>query len=801
MLRIINKIDWMVRNEDKASSHINVISHYDDDTLLDKDGKLIKIIKLEGIDFVTRDEQTLDIYKNRRNNLLKNFSSEFAIYFWEVRRKKTVFPEGEFEEGFAKDVNEEYKKKIAQSDMFQSNLYLAVMTKPPEGFMNWGFNIFKWFSHKVDGAEKRSYFINRHQELCNVTRKIISSLDDYKPKLLGVYEKNSVLFSEPLEFISQLINFDGFPVPLNLCDAAQALPRHRLFFNHKAGVIEIRRVDGGKKFAAMLSIKAYSPITYQGLLDEISAMKIEYTASQSFRFYDRQIAKNRLRDQQKEMRQTKDESITQTEQITDAFDDAASGEVSFGAHHLTIACYADSQEKLNKDIAALVSRFSDLDIVCIRESVGCECAFWAQLPGNFGYILRAADISTKNMSALMSLHNYAVGNIKENHWIYPVTIFETLSGSPYYFNFHYKDVGNFLVFGATGSGKTVLVGFLILQSMKFGGKRVIFDKDRGLEILVKAMGGIYDRIKPGISTGFNPCQLDDTPENRKFLSLLFKKMLSGNGELLTESDSGLIENAIDGMYRLEKTERQLRHIASFFGTKRSGSIRMRFDQWYSNGPHAWLFDNAKDKLNLEPNVLGFDLGNILSDQECKTPALMYLTHRVSQALEGHRGMLFFDEGWVSLNDSYFDDILNDWSRTPRKKDNILGMATQVANDTVNSAVSKSINESASCKIFFPNSSADRNVYINDYGLSEYEYHLIKTMPDDQHYFLLIYGRSTNKQSVVIRANLSGMDNVISVISAREKLLALFDQILSEVGDDPKAWLPVFYARQKTGEEK
>ena len=76
-------------------------------------------------------------------------------------------------------------------------------------------------------------------------------------------------------------------------------------------------------------------------------------------------------------------------------------------------------------------------------------------------------------------------------------MFETLSGSPYYFNFHYKDVGNFLVFGAMGSGKTVLVGFLIAQSMKFGGKRIIFDKDRGLEILVRALGGIYETIKPG----------------------------------------------------------------------------------------------------------------------------------------------------------------------------------------------------------------------------------------------------------------------------------------------------------------
>ena len=796
MLRMIAKTDWRLRSEEQASRHINIVSHYSDDTLLDKSGKLIQIIKLQGIDAVTEGEETLDRYKNRRNNLLKNFSSEFALYFWEVRRKKVVFPEGNFESGFAHDMNEAYKKKIAESNLYYTDLYLAIITKPAEGIINLGFNWVNYLNHAVNKTERQHYLVKQHQALSNAARKIISTLADYKPRLLSVYEKNEMLFSEPLEFLSQLLNFDSVPVPLDINNAAIALPRHRLFFNHKAGVIEMRLSDGSHQFTAMLSLKAYQPVTYQGMLDEVSRLKMEYTLTQSYRFYDRHVAKTRLRDQQKEMRQTKDESITQTEQISEAFDDAASGEVGYGAHHLTIACFADSLDELNKNIAAIISRFSDIDVVSVRETVGSECAFWAQFPGNFSYVLRAADISTKNMAAFMSLHNSPMGKIKGNHWGDAVTILETQSGSPYYFNFHYKDVGNFLVFGAMGSGKTVLMGFLILQSMKFGGKRIIFDKDRGLEILVRAMNGVYERLKPGIPTGFNPCQLPDTSENRKFLSSLFKKLLTVNGETFIESDAALIEHVIDGMYRLERSERQFRHIASFFGAKKPGSLRNRFDQWHSDGAHAWLFDHVNDTLNLDPNILGFDLGHILADTDCKTPALMYLMYRVSAALYGHRGLLFFDEGWMGLSDPYFTDILNDWSRTPRKKDNIFGMATQVANDTVKSAVSQAINESAFCKIFFPNPSADRHVYINELGLSEREYQLVKTMPDDQHYFLLNYGRGANKESVILRLNLTGMDDLIAVISAREKTLQLLDEIRRDVEGDYQNWLPLFHIKRK-----
>jgi type IV secretion system protein VirB4 len=341
-----------------------------------------------------------------------------------------------------------------------------------------------------------------------------------------------------------------------------------------------------------------------------------------------------------------------------------------------------------------------------------------------------------------------------------------------------------------GSGKTVLIGFLILQSMKFGGKRILFDKDRGLEILVRAIG-TYERLRPGVKTGFNPCHLSDTPENRKFLSTLLKKMLTVNNEILDESEVILIERAIEGIYRYEKPFRQLCHLAPYFGTVKNNSLRARFDQWHSDGPHAWLFDNEKDSLNLSADVIGFDIGHLLNDKECKTPALMYMTYRTEQVLEGQRGLVFFDEGWYALEDDYFGRFINDLSRTPRKKNNIFGLATQVANDTVKLGTSKAIHESAFCKFFFPNPGADRAVYVDELGLSEHEYDLVKTLPDDQHYFLLVHGRGANKTSVVLRLNLEGIDWLVPVLSAREETLILLDRLLLEAGKDHRDWLPKF----------
>ncbi len=175
---------------------------------------------------------------------------------------------------------------------------------------------------------------------------------------------------------------------------------------------------------------------------------------------------------------------------------------------------------------------------------------------------------------------------------------------------------------------------------------------------------------------------------------------------------------------------------------------------------------------------------------------MYLLHRFSQQLEGQRGMIFIDEGWLALQDEYFKNIINDLSRTPRKKNNCFGLATQAAHDTSSSAIQAPINEAAACKVFFPNPMADRQTYIEGFGLTEREFELIKTLPDDSHYFLLNYGRG--KESVVLRANLQGLEDEIAVISGRQETVELLDAIRAEVGNDPKMWLPIFQQQRKAG---
>ncbi len=139
-----------------------------------------------------------------------------------------------------------------------------------------------------------------------------------------------------------------------------------------------------------------------------------------------------------------------------------------------------------------------MNVVWVREDLNLEPAFWAQLPGNFGYIARRAMISSLNYAGFFSGHNFPVGETERLHWGTPIALLETTSQTAYAFNFHVHDLGNFTVVGPSGSGKTVALAFLLGQAMRVRPtpRCVFFDKDRGAEIFIRALGGRYEVLTP-----------------------------------------------------------------------------------------------------------------------------------------------------------------------------------------------------------------------------------------------------------------------------------------------------------------
>lgn len=779
--------------EVSAAEFIPYKCHWNHNTVLTKQEWLLQVVKVSGFSFETADDEDVDIRKNIRNTLLKGMASgSFALYFHTVRRRKNAYEKDELhsdiENYFANVLDRSWKQKHSSGNTFVNDLYITIIRKADTAGAAILEHMFKKVQQKANQENWERDMREAFQDLDEMTGRVLTTLRDYSPRVLGCVETENGVFSEVLEFLGTIVNCGvSAPIHVPTTDVSHYLPTQRLFFGSRS--IEMRGSQG-TRYAGIVTIKEYGPKTFAGALDGFLRMPFEFIITQSFSFINRTVAIGQMQLQQNRMIQSEDKAVTQVHEISQALDMAMSGVIGFGEHHITVLCIEKNIKALENALNMAAVELSNTGAITVRERVNMEPSYWAQLPCNFDFIVRKAKINTINLASFASFHNYPTGKAKHNHWGDAVTVFDTTSGTPYYFNFHARDVGHTTIIGPTGAGKTVLMNFLCAQCQKFNCRMFFFDKDRGAEIFIRALGGIYTVIDPGGDCGFNPLQLEDNSENRTFLIDWLKSLASVNGEAISAEDQAYITAAIEGNYKLDKKDRKLSNIVAFLGLSGPGTLAGRVAMWHGKGSHAGVFDNPTDKLDFNTHsTFGFEMAELLKDKAALGPVLLYVFHKINISLDGTPSMIVLDEAWALIDNPIFAPKIKDWLKVLRKLNTFVIFATQSVEDASKSAISDTLIQQTATQIFLPNLKATR-IYMDAFMLSEREFTLIKTTDPGTRFFLV----KQNNDAVIARIDLSGMTDIINVLSGRADTVRILDEVRRQVGDEPENWLPIFCER-------
>lgn len=777
----------VIAHEKTAGFHLPYAAHVDDHTIETRDGLLMQIVGLRGLLFETADTGELNYRKDLRDAMLQAIgSSRFALYHHIVRRRVDMALDAEFPDRFSHDLDARWRERLATKQLYVNDLFLTLIRRPLQGRLGAADRVRSWFG-ELSSAQGASA-AGELRQLDAAREALVASLGSYAPRLLGVYSEGGSLCSEPLEFLSSLYNGEVRPVLLPQQDLGEYLPYRRVSFGQN--VVELGASGHVRRsFTGIVSIKDYAAQTAPGMFDETLRLPFEMTVSQSFAFVDRQMALGRMNLAMRRMRSAEDEAVSLRAELGQAKDDVAAGRAGFGEHHMTIAIHGGTLAEVDQGVAEVSASLADLGIVAVREDIALEPAFWAQFPANFKYIARRGLVSTTNFSGLASGHNFASGTAEGNHWGQAVTLLETTAAGPYFFNFHHGDLGNFTVIGPSGSGKTVILNFLLAQARKFNPRIIFFDKDRGAELFIRATGGRYDRLSPEVSSGLNPLQLEDNATNRQFLTD-WLTLLAG---IVDVEENARIKDAVDANFAQPIEHRRLRYLAELFrGSARPASddLWSRLKPWWGDGARAWLFDNESDLTDLKSRTVGFDMTAILDDPVARTPAMMYLFHRVEERLDGSPAIIVVDEGWKALDDDIFVRRIKDWEKTIRKRNGIVGFATQSARDALDSEIASAIIEQAATQLFMVNPKATAEDYITGFGLTPHELDLVRTLPDSAHCFLIKHGG----ESVVVRLDLTREKDLLTILSGRERTVRLLDALREEHGDRVEDWMPKLLER-------
>ncbi len=773
---------WSAK-EARAGDRLPYARLVDESTLLLRDGSVMTAIQVPGLLFETEDSEALNAHAATREVVLRStLDARFVLYHHVLRRRVSVELDAAFPDPISRHIDARWRERLGSGQLFVNDQFITLIRRPARGKAGLVERVGKGLKRK--GRETVEADPKDLRSLRAAATGLIAALQAYGATSLGDYvTAQGSTNSEMLELLSALYNGEMRPVrrPADDVDIGHMLPYRRVSFGLDA--IE-QRGSGAPDFAAVLGLKDYPEATTPGLLDGLLRLPYEMVVSESYAPTERQTARERMDLAIRRLKSADEEAAAERADMMAARDALGNGAVGFGDHHLTVMVKERDLGRLDDAMAACAAALADTGAIAVREDTNLEPAFWGQFPGNEGYLVRRALISSANMASFGSLHGFALGQAQGNHWGEAVTLLETTSATPFFFNFHHGDLGNFSVIGPSGSGKTVVMNFLAAQAQKFSPRTILFDKDRGAELFVRGIGGRYDSIRAGEPTGFNPLALPDTAGNRAFLRDWLGVLLKAEGP----EEEQTIAGAVDAAYANDPSLRRLRNFRELLsGSRRPqpGDLADRLGAWIGEGEHAWLFDNVDDQLDLTARVLGFDMTALLENPRLRTPTMMYLFHRIEERLDGKPTMILIDEGWKALDDEVFAARIRDWLKTLRKRNALVGFATQSARDALESRISTALVEQTATMVFMPNSRARPEDYCDGFGLTEHELALIRSLPAHSRCFLV----RQPDASVVVRLDLSGAPEVLTLLSGRESSVRRLDLLREALGDAPAEWFP------------
>ncbi len=785
-------------SQKSVSKYVPYSYHVTEDVVVTREGNYVSTFKIGGCFH----ESLSDIELKRRvehlNQLIINVSSE-QVAFWShlIRRKVSEFPEGDFENSFCDNLNKRYRERFESAGLMVNELYLTVVYQPI------GDQVLKGLSGgKGSVDDKRHYQLDALSTLSEINRLILNAFKGYEIELLGMERRSKHAYSKALEFFGTLINGEKLAMPVCKERFYEYMASSRPLFSQYGEMGELRTLKSTRHFG-MLEIWDYDEGTEAGNFNNLFKAPYEFVLTQSFVPVSRQNAEKFLKRHKKHLSDSRDAGEEQINQLEVALNDLICGRYVMGHHHATMLVYGESANTVVDYLSMARATFLEAATIVQPCDMALEAGFWSQMPGVFKYRPRPKPITSLNFLSFSSFHNFMTGKPKGNPWGDAVCILKTESKSPFYFNFHpsprnknvlgHRMPGNTAIIGRTGAGKTVLLGFLLAQSQKFKPRVVVFDKDRGMDVAIRAMGGRYLPIKRGEPSGFNPFQMEPEHSNLDFLRKLVIKLVS-NDIPVNHKDEEEISRSIDTlMSSISKDQRRLSTLLQLLpnpiGEDDRPSVHGRLKKWCQGGALGWLFDNKEDLLDFnQGRIFGFDVTEFLDDAEVRTPIAMYILHRSEQSIDGKPFMYIGDELWKLVSDPHFEPHFKNKQKTNRKENGIFVFATQEPEDVLRSPIASTLISQCATQIFLPDPSCERAHYVDGFKLTEWEFQRIKKLSVDSRTFLV----KQNEHSTMAILDLEGLSDELAVLSGTPDRARMLEEMVKEQelkGVDQ--WLPLY----------
>ena len=422
-----------------------------------------------------------------------------------------------------------------------------------------------------------------------------------------------------------------------------------------------------------------------------------------------------------------DSANTMVRQLGDALTELEVNSHFFGSCSLTLVLHGTDGRALQQQTAEAMKAMAVHDGSLFEETYNLLNAWLSVGPGNGAHNLRRLALLETNLADMSFLFTLDQGEAISPHLgREALAVFETPHHTPYAFNLHVQDVGHTLVLGATGSGKSFLLNFLVTHAQKYSPLTVVLDLGHSYRKLATLLGGRYLEIglrQHGVT--INPFALDPTAEHLHFLHAFVRVLLEGDETYrVNDLEDREIYEAIENLYVLDRSQRRLFTLANLLPR----ALAARLHKWIGEGRYASLFDNIEDTLTVE-RLQVFDFEAMRAYPALLEPLLFYVLHRVVARIQDPAEasalkLCVMDEAWRFIQHPTLRAYVQEGLKTWRKRNAAMILATQSVEDFASADLLRTIVESCPTKLLLANPSLDRRHYAELFQLNEMELDLL-----------------------------------------------------------------------------
>jgi len=769
--------DW--KEAGSLQAHINLYGFWDENAFFTKSGDLGAVLKIGGIDYESLDRAGRDYAVKRLEAAFRSLDEKTRLYQILLKHNRPEIVHADYDSPLiraAVDQRSEFLRS-KRDRMYSIEIFWVVMVDG--NYTNSGLlhalsqlskgprRAVRELNAMLAGNRQRTLLfeqINRDRmHLQQKIRSLTGQLNDLmQVELLGT--------EKTFRLVRRLVNFRPFKtqearlhgprfLDWQLCDSE--LEAHRGYL----------RMDDD--YLRVLTMKEMPSTTHPLLLNGLLDIPANFHVVSEWHPVDSAVARKEINRRRRHYHNSKTSFLSnlQDQQNTGPRDDlvddskeAAVAELgdaltaigmegkSFGEFTFSVVIYDEDRVKVEHAIAEFQKLFTTHDGLLYEERYNLLNAFFATVPGNRQFNLRKQWALNSNYADLSFLFTVDSGKRWNPHLEREyLAVLESEHGTPYYLNLHSGDVAHSLVLGATGSGKSFTLNFLIQSLQKYDPLTFIFDLGGSYETLTRSFGGTYLNVglkNPGFT--INPFSLEPTHENLNFLYLFTKVLIEANGRYdLTPEDDKALFAAIERVYKLPLDIRTLSNFASILGP-----LGERLHRWTQAGQFGYLFDNPEDTLSFS-RFQTFNFDGWSDYPEILEPLLFYVLQRASSEIEKAENAATFkafviDEAWIFLKNRTIRDWITRAEKTWRKKNAAMILATQSVVELRASEMLHVVNESCPTKVFLANPNIDRALYAEIFQFNDTQLELLESLVPKRE-LLLIQPGSTKKLMLEVDA--------------------------------------------------